>query len=148
MFDTTKIKGIIEITRYENGIIDEVFTIENLITDKGVNYLAKMVGGTITGINKIGLGDNNTVASKADLSLYNRTVLVDVTKDYSADKIVRFLAKIPENTFTFTANYKEIGLIYKSSTEDILITRAVFQTPIFQKAENSLSLSYSLIFAN
>ncbi|MEC0239247.1 hypothetical protein P4H66_05175 [Paenibacillus dokdonensis] len=55
-----------------------------------------------------------------------------------------FLAKIPENSFNLTVSFTEIGLFYKSSTEEILITRAVFKSAIFQKPSNSLTLSYSI----
>lgn len=148
MSDKLSIKGIITIDKYDNGKFDKRFKFENLITDVGFLYIAKAIGGDIVGINKLGLGDNNTPESPSDIRLQNKLILVDVNRDYSIAKTVRFLATVPENSFSQTVYYREAGLFYKSTTEEILITRVAFpeNEVVYQKPSNSFSISYELKF--
>lgn len=147
MLDRCGIKGVINIKRLESGILLEEFTFDNIITDDGFLQLEKMIGGDSGGINSLALGTNNTPAAVSDHILYNKIILVNTNRDYSIPKKVKFLAIIPENTFSVTTSYLEGGLIYKSGPTEILITRVVFDNPVFQKASNSLSISYDLILS-
>jgi hypothetical protein len=145
MFDSVNWKGIIDIDVLdEHNNIIESYRFENLITKKGKLYLAKMIGSDISGINKIGMGTLNTPTNVEDLTLGNKIVLIDVSRDYSIENVIRFIGKVEANTFSSNVVYQEIGLVYKSLSEEILITRAVFSTPITQKFTNSLSVSYAL----
>lgn len=144
--DNLNLKGCITLIRYENGKFDKKFYFENLITDLGFLYIAKAISGDIKGINKIGLGDNNTPETINDKSLANKIVMVDSRKDYPNNRTVRFLGLVPENTFNKTVYYREAGLIYKSDTEEILITRVTFPENeiVYQKPNNSFSFSYEI----
>lgn len=143
------IKGKIKIEHYVKGILVETIEQENLVTDNGFAYMAKFIAGLYTPINKIGLGDNNTDASQSDTTLKNRKILIDFTsKDTSTSGIVQFLAIVPEGSFGTTVNFQEAGLIFKSVSEEILITRVVFPQVVYQPTDSSLSISYSLQFFN
>jgi hypothetical protein len=145
MIELFDIKGIIEIDVLDElGNVENHYYFENLITNQGKIYIPQMIGGDLPGINKIGLGTSNSTPDPNDIALGNRIVLIDVTRDYTVTNTVRFIGKVQPNTFSGTVTYLEIGLIYKSVTQDILITRAIFSSPVFQKSTNSLSVTYSL----
>jgi len=146
MENILRIKGEIEIWRYEKGKIDGYWKYENLITNAGFDYLRKLIGNDKTGgINRIALGDNGTAVSVTDTALKNEIIRVGFNnRDYSIDKKVKFLAIIPENSFETSVYYREGGLYYDTNNEKILVTRLVFPDPIYQKTTNSLSISYNL----
>lgn len=146
MDNSLKILGEIEITRYDNGKFDGYWRFYNLITNVGFDYIRRLLGNDKTGgINKLALGDDSTAASVNDTKLKNEIIRVNFNnKDYSIDKKVKFLAVIPENTFQTSVYYKEAGLYYDTPTEKILVSRLVFQSPIFQSSTKSLSISYNI----
>lgn len=137
--------GRLKILKYEKEKLIEEYEYKNLVTDVGLNYFLQQIGGDATGsINKLGVGSGVTAASKTDTALVNKLLLLDVTRDYTVPGKVNFISKINENTFPSITTYTEAGLIYKSSTSELLVTRLLFNNPIYQKPENSLSLLYSL----
>lgn len=146
MKDIFGLKGSLKISKYENGILIAEYNYKNLITNVGLDYLLKLIGGDITtgGINKLAVGSGNMVANKTDIALQNKLLLLDIQKDYSVAGKINFLATIKENTFTQIVNYKEAGLVHRTSNSEILISRLVFNDVIYQKPENSLSFLYSL----
>jgi hypothetical protein len=139
------LKGYLTILKYLNEQVIEKYYYENLITDVGLNYLLQLVGNDVNlGINKLAIGSGNAIALKTDTSLQTKLLLLDAQKDYSISGRVNFMTSIPANTFGSIVSYNEAGLVCKSSTSEILITRLVFGDTIYQKPENSLSLLYSL----
>jgi hypothetical protein len=145
MKDSFGLIGRIKIFKYDKDKLIQTYEQENLITDIGLDFLLHLIGGDRTGgINKIVIGNNNTPADKTNTSLGNKLLLLDVMKDYSVPGRINFIGNIKENTFNSIVNYQEAGLVYKSSTEEILITRLIFNDVIYQKPENSLSILYSL----
>jgi hypothetical protein len=137
--------GRLKILKYEKEKLIEEYEFKNLITDIGLDYLLKLIGGDISGgINKLAIGSGLTPASKSDISLTNKLLLLDVTKDYTVSGRINFITKIAENTFSDIVNYNEAGLTFKTNNTEILVTRLLFSDTIFQKPENSLSLLYSL----
>lgn len=143
--DNFGIIGRLEIQKFERNKLIEIYQYENLITNDGLSYLLKLIGNDITGgINKLAIGDGNNPANKTDKNLQNKLLLLDVTKDYSVSNRVNFLANVKENTFSQIVNYKEAGLVYRTSDSETLITRLIFNDVIYQKPENSLSFLYSL----
>lgn len=137
--------GRLEIQKFERDKLIEIYHYENLITNDGLSYLLKLIGNDITGgINKLAIGDGSNAASKTDKTLQNKLLLLDVTKDYSVPNRVNFLANVKENTFSQIVNYKEAGLVYRTTDSETLITRLIFNDVIYQKPENSLSFLYSL----
>lgn len=143
--DNTGIIGRIKIFKYEKGKLIEEYEQENLITNVGLDFLLHLIGGDRTGgINKIAIGGNNTPADKTNTALGNKMLLIDASRDYTVSSRINFLSNIPENTFSSIVNYQEAGLVYKSTTEEILITRLVFTDVIYQMPTNSLSILYSL----
>lgn len=148
MKDNMKINGIIEIFNMEDEKVLDYYRFNNLITNNGFIYIQKMIGGDLSGyINKLALGGSVTpTPSISDTQLGSKIILLDVKRDYSTVKELKFIATIAENTFTVTKTYNEAGLVYKTSTEETLLTRVVFPIPIYQKSTNSLSIIYSLIF--
>jgi hypothetical protein len=143
------IKGKIKIDHYVKGILVETIKQENLITDSGLSYIAKFFAGIYPIINKIGLGDSNTPEDHADIALKNRKTLLDFTgRDTTNPFEIQFLTIVPSGSFASTVNFKEAGLIYKSTTEEILITRVVFPQVVYQSTDDSLSIAYSLQFFN
>jgi hypothetical protein len=145
MNDKVGLKGSLTIFLYEKEKLIEKYYYENLITDDGLNYLLKLVGNDMSGgINKLALGSGNTTPTKSDKTLSNKLLLVDVQRDYNVPGRVNFLANVKDNTFNTIVNYTEAGLVYKSSTSEILVSRVVFNDVVFQKPENSVSFLYSL----
>lgn len=142
---TFGIKGVLNIKKYKKNILIAEYEYENLITNRGLEHILKMIGGDAAGgINRIVLGSSNIPASYTDTNLYNRLISVNVNKDYTDRNKVNFLATIPENTFTTTVGYVEGGLLSRIDSNEILITRLVFDDIIYQNPKHSLSLSYSL----
>ena len=146
MKDSFGILGTLKIQKFEDKKIIEEYEYKNLITNVGLDYLLKLIGGDITtgGINKMALGDSNVAASKTNTSLGNKILLLDVTKDYTIPGRINFMTNIKENTFSTIVNYKEAGLVHRTANSEILVTRLVFNDVVYQKPENSLSLLYSL----
>lgn len=138
--------GSLKIHKYEGNKIIEEFYYENLITNVGLDYLLRLIGNDMPtgGINKLAVGSGNRAAAKTDTALESKLVLLDVQRDYSLTGRVNFIARIPENTFSQIVNYKEAGLVHRTTNSETLITRLVFNDVIYQKPENSLSLLYSL----
>jgi hypothetical protein len=137
--------GSLKIHKFKDNKLIKEYYYENLITDDGLNYLLKLIGGDISGgINKLAIGDGNNAANKTDKALNNKLLLLDIQKDYSIKGRINFLSIIPEKTFSQITNYKEAGLVYRTNNSETLITRLVFNDVIYQKPENSLSLLYSL----
>jgi hypothetical protein len=148
MIEHSVIKGYIEIERFNNGILDGKYKFENLITDNGFKWLIDLYRGVTTGsINKLALGTGSNIASTSDISLQTRILLLDVRYDVTMKNALKFLVTIPENTFPSTTYYREAGLVRKETTNEILITRTVFPTAVYQKPSNSLSISYTLQLA-
>jgi hypothetical protein len=145
MINNFGLKGKLNIKVLNKKDVIKEYNYENLITNAGMEAILKMVGGEIIGgINRIGLGSGSTPANINDTTLNNKLVLVNVNKDYTDVDRVNFLGTVPENSFTTTQNYLEAGLFYKNGTQEILITRMVFDDVVYQNPANSLSLSYSL----
>lgn len=145
MNDGLKAIGTLKILKYERERLIEERNYKNLITNIGLDYLLKLIGGdNIGGINKMAVGSGTTTALKTDIALNNKLSLLDVSKDYSISGKVSFTSIIPENTVKVITTYSEAGLVFKSTTSEILITRLVFGDVLFQKPENSLSFLYSL----
>ena len=137
--------GKLKILKYEQEKLIEEYEFKNLITDVGLNYLLQLIGGDVSGgINKLAVGNGLTAASTSDTSLSNKLLLADVIKDYTINGKINFISKIPANTFPNIVSYNEAGLVCKTNTSEILITRLVFTDTVFQKPENTLSLLYSL----
>lgn len=145
MKDNIGLKGILKIQKFEQDKLIEEYEYTNLITNVGLDYLLKLIGGDTTGgINKMAVGSGITAASKSDTTLVNKIILLDVTRDYTVPNRVNFITRIPENTFATTKNYNEAGLVFKTDTMESLITRLVFTDTLYQQPQNSLSLLYSL----
>lgn len=144
--DKFGILGSLVVHKFKEDKLIEEYYYQNLITDNGLNYLLRLIGNDITtgGINKLGIGNGITPANKSDSSLANKLLLLDVQRDYSVPGRINFLARIPENTFSQIVNYNEAGLIHRTTGNETLITRLVFNDTIYQKPENSLSFLYSL----
>jgi hypothetical protein len=138
-------EGKINIKVFEDSKVVKEYNYKNLITKIGMETLLKFIGGDISGgINRIGLGGGTAPANILDTQLNNKIILVNVNKDYTDTDRINFLGNISENTFQTTQAYNEAGLVYKNGTEEILITRLVFDDVVYQNPGNSLSLSYSL----
>jgi hypothetical protein len=143
------IKGKIKIDHYVKGILVETIEQDNLITTNGLAYIAKFFAGTYTIINKIGLGDSNIPEDASDSALKNRKILLDFTgRDNTSPGEIQFLTTVPPGSFASTVNFKEAGLIFKSTTEEILVTRVVFSQVVYQPTDDSLSIAYSMQFFN
>lgn len=137
--------GTIQIKKYKEDKLIQTYEYKNLITDIGKNNLLRLIGGDNSSpINRIALGDGNREASASDTILQNKLILLDVQRDYGISNRVNFLARVPEYTFPQIVNYKEAGLVHRGLSNEILISRVVFNDVIFQKPENSLSILYSL----
>lgn len=145
MKDNFNFIGTIKIIKYLEDKIEDIYEHHNLITNVGKDHLLKLIGGDNSEpINKIAFGSGTTAASYTDTQLNNSLYLANVSRDYSITGRINFLATIPENTFNQIVNYNEAGLVHKSGTKEILISRVVFGDTIYQKPENSLSILYSL----
>lgn len=144
MKDTLNIEGLIKIRQYVKGKLINEFEFYNIITNDGFVYLQKFFTGQSGIINKLGLGDDNTPVDPTDTILVNRRILLDVTRDISSPKMIHMLATVPEGSFPITVNFKEAGLIYKTASEEVLVTRVVFPQVVYQTTDASLGISYYL----
>jgi hypothetical protein len=147
MISKLSINGKIKIKRYVKNKLVDIFDFDNLLTDAGFSYFQGLFKGQYDPINKLGLGDGNTTASVLDVSLQNRLILLDVTYNTLFSKEIQFLATVPEGSFGSTVNFQEGGLIYKTTSEEILVSRLVFPQVVYQTTDSSLSISYSLLFS-
>lgn len=144
-----KLKGIIELKIMKDNNVEKKYVYENLITRDGLSYIAKLIGSNNPPINKIGLGDGIKTPSIEDKQLENLITLGNIiSKDYSNPNTVTFLSVIPENSVQNMVGYREAGLIFRNDNGKLtLITRTVFDEIVYQKPDNSLSISYSIILA-
>jgi len=145
-----KIKGQININVMKGKEIVKTYKFDNLITSLGINHILKLIGGDVTGgVNRMALGSGSTAPTLNDKKLNNTVALVNInSRDYSEANKVFFQVIIPENTFTEVKSFIEAGLVYKSQTEEILISRVVFKETVYQYPDNSLSISYMLELEN
>ena len=144
-----RVIGIIEIVvRDGRGRIKYRIIRRNLITDAGLEYIAKALGGLITveAFKYIAIGSGTTAPSGSDTALENEIAREEGSVSLETTNVTNDTLKVSAS-FIFTASYdiSESGL-FNAATGGTMLARQTFDT-ISVKAGYELDVTWRIIFS-
>ena len=146
MFNTETMKAtgkVNVVLKDENGNIKEDFTVDNLVVDSGLDYIAsRMKDATVTAMSHMEVGTDNTAAASGDTTLgsavgSSRTSLTSTTV---TDNAVEYICTFGAGTGTGALT--EAGIFNASSAGDMLC-RTVFSV-INKGASDSMTITWTV----
>ena len=142
--ETMKATGRVKVVlKDENGSIKEDFTVDNLVVDAGLDYIAsRMKDATATAMSHMEVGTDTTAAAAGDTTLgsavgASRTTLTTTTV---TDNAVAYVCTFGEGVGTGALT--EAGIFNASSAGDMLC-RTVYSV-INKGAADSMTITWTI----
>ena len=142
--ETMKATGKVKVVLKDaNGNIKEDFTVDNLVVDSGLDYIAsRMKDATATAMSHMEVGTDNTAAASGDTALgsavsSSRTALTSTTV---TDNAVAYVCTFAAGTGTGALT--EAG-IFNASSAGTMLCRTVFSV-INKGASDSMTVTWTV----
>lgn len=119
--ENISLKGILHYQVFKNEVLIEEVTEENLIVDKGLELISKLLAGEENLITKVGVGTNGTAPTNADLTLTNSYIKNIKSYSFPSNGSVKFDWEF-ENGEANGKNIQELGLL---TTDGNLFSRRI-----------------------
>lgn len=137
-------RGIFTLNVFWRGLLDDQFTDDNLIVNRGRTNVSRLVGGDVAGLSvtKIGYGTNGTPAAHGNTVLASPYVKALDGKTYPDDYSVLFNFSLGANEAN-GMQIKEFGLLTASG---LLHARKVRGGVLVKDSDLSLTGTWQLIY--
>lgn len=137
-----RVRGVVRFRMYENDVLIEDYTKDNLVVLVGLSQLAALIGGATTDkfVDTISFGTNNAAPALSDTSITN-AYSVPVTASFPNAGQVEFAWVLPvgQNNGVTIAEY---GLI----CNDMNLFSRVTRTPVLKTNTIRLEGEWTIIF--
>ena len=135
-------KGVLNIVlRDESGAVKEDVTVENLVVDTGLAYIASRMAGTSeTVMSHMAVGDGTTNPAAGDTSLESQLARVALTSTTVTDNAVEYIATFGAGTGTGAVT--EAG-IFNASSGGTMLCRTEFAV-INKGASDSMTITWTV----
>lgn len=135
-------KGVLNIVlRDESGAVKEDVTVENLVVDTGLAYIASRMAGTSENVmSHMAVGDGTTNPAAGDTALESQLGRVALTSTTVTDNAVEYVATFGAGTGTGAVT--EAG-IFNASSGGTMLCRTEFAV-INKGASDSMTITWTV----
>ena len=140
--EQVSVNGSVSVELYSsNGDLIQTQDFSNLVTTNGKELLTRKLVGDTEAVESIEIGTGTTAADLVDTVMENTVASEDIRFQSTENNIASFIATFAENVPTQDETISEVGLI---SDNDLLICRAVLDTPFVKATTDYLVINWKL----
>ena len=140
--DKVSVSGSVSVELYSrDGNLIQTQDFSNLVTTGGKEFLTRKLVSDPEVVDSIEIGIGTTAADLSDTVMENTVASEDIRFQSTENNIASFIATFAENVPPQDETISEVGLI---SDNDLLICRAVLDTPFVKATTDYLVINWKL----
>lgn len=140
--ETQKATGKVNVVvRDENGMVKQDFTVDNLVVDAGLDFIASRMNGTSEAVmSHMAVGTDTTAAGSSDTALGSELTRVSLDSATVTNNAIQFVASFAAGTGTGALT--EAGVL-NNGTGGTMLCRTVFSV-VNKGASDSMTITWTV----